>query len=293
MSGIGNKMQKANSMVKLSVFPRFESEFVMNVNAVILPKLTKISSNSTTKSDFEFLNNLTLADPSFLEHSEIDIVLGAAEYANVLKMGLMKSEKNLLAQNTELGWIVSGACKGASPNLNIVTLVSNVELEEKIENFFDDGEFDSNEEDSEEEAYCEKHFTENVTRNEDGRFVIKIPFKNGIDKPILGESRKKAIATQLSLEKRFQKDEEYRRNYLNQIEEGIRLGHIEEVPFESEKSHSYHYLPHHGVTKDSTTTKLRIVYNASMPTTNGKSLNDFLAIGKIQQSDIITLLTNF
>lgn len=52
-------------------------------------------------------------------------------------------------------------------------------------------------------------------------------------------------------------------------------------------------MPHHGVVKESTTTKLRIVYNASMPTSNGKSLNDFLAIGKILQSDIITLLTNF
>lgn len=265
----------------------------MPIRAVVLPKLTKISSNLSAKCDFEFLNNLTLADPSFLDHSEIDIILGAAEYANVLKMGLMKSDKNLLAQNTELGWIVSGACNGSSPNLNIVTLVSNVELEEKIKNFFNDGEFDSQIEASEEEIYCENHFKTNVKQNEDGWFVVKLPFKNGMDFPELGESRKKAIATQLSLEKRFQKNEEYKINYMGQIEEGIRLGHIEEVPFEPKNSHKYHYMPHHGVTKESSTTKLRVVYNASMHTSNGKSLNDQLAIGAISQSDIVTLLTNF
>lgn len=53
--------------------------------------------------------------------------------------------------------------------------------------------------------------------------MVKLPFKNGIETPTLGESRKKAIATQLSLEKRFNRNEEYKRNYLNQIEEGIRM----------------------------------------------------------------------
>lgn len=284
-------------MIPLTIFPRFESNFTLQTKAVVLPKLTKIAGNLSAKNDFEFLNNLTLADLSFLKHSEIDIILGAAEYANVIKMGLMKSDKNLIAQNTELGWNVSGACTTACttacPSLNIVNLVSNVELEEKIRSFFNDGEFDTKDETSTEELYCENHFVENMRQNEDGRFIVKLPFKNGMETPILGESRKRAIATQLSLEKRFKKKDEYRNNYINLIEEGIRLGHIEEVPFEPEGAHKYHYMPHHGVTKvDSTTTKLRIVYNASMQTSNGKSLNDLLAIGKIHQSDIITLLTN-
>lgn len=94
VSGIGNKMQKATAMIQVTIFPRFESTFEMKTNAVVLPKLTKISSHISTKLDCEFLNNLSLADPSFLKQSEIDIILGAAEYANVLKMGLIKSENN-------------------------------------------------------------------------------------------------------------------------------------------------------------------------------------------------------
>ncbi|XP_060662116.1 uncharacterized protein LOC132795433 [Drosophila nasuta] len=48
-----------------------------------------------------------------------------------------------------------------------------------------------------------------------------------------------------------------------------------------------YYLPHHAVLKpDSTTTKLRVVFNASSPTSNGKSLNDILHTGPILQSDL-------
>lgn len=174
-----------------------------------MPKLTKISGNPSAKMNFEFLNNLSLADPSFLENSEIDTILGAAEYAQVLNMGLMKSENNMIAQNTELGWIVSGAFNVLSPNMRIVTLITNVELEEKLKNFFKEDEFESQSKLSDEEIFCENHFKENVQIDKDGKFVVKLPFKNGLQAPILGDSRKKAIATQLSLEKRFKKNDEY------------------------------------------------------------------------------------
>jgi len=40
------------------------------------------------------------------------------------------------------------------------------------------------------------------------------------------------------------------------------------------------YKPHHGVVKPgNTTTKLRVVYDASAISSNGKSLNDYLFMG--------------
>lgn len=53
---------------------------------------------------------------------------------------------------------VSGTCGEFGPNLQVLSLVSNVELENKIKNFFNDNEFDAQEESSEEENFCEKHF---------------------------------------------------------------------------------------------------------------------------------------
>lgn len=52
-------------------------------------------------------------------------------------------------------------------------------------------------------------------------------------------------------------------------------------------------MPHHCVFKDSTTTAFRVVYNGSQKTSNSKSLNEQLAIGKVQQRDIFSLLIRF
>ncbi|XP_075150512.1 uncharacterized protein LOC142224615 [Haematobia irritans] len=53
----------------------------------------------------------------------------------------------------------------------------------------------------------------------------------------------------------------------------------------------HYYLPHHCVMKpESTTTKVRVVFNASYPSSSGKSLNDVLYPGPVLQRDITTLL---
>ncbi|GBL90032.1 hypothetical protein AVEN_178425-1 [Araneus ventricosus] len=55
-----------------------------------------------------------------------------------------------------------------------------------------------------------------------------------------------------------------------------------------------YYLPHHGVQKDdSTTTKLRVVFNASETDNEGRSLNDYLEKGPKLRKDLMTLLWKF
>lgn len=179
-SGIGVKIQTAKHAMSLAVFPRFESDFIMNTDAIVLSQLTRISHGTYDENDFNFVNNLALADPSFLQQSKIDLILGAAEYAQAIKSGLIKSEKHLIAQNTEFGWIMSGAINSDDPSLEIVTLVSNVELENTLKKFFAPEEFEVDEEISEEELYCENHFKNTTYQYSDGKFVVSLPFKNKI-----------------------------------------------------------------------------------------------------------------
>lgn len=144
---------------------------------------------------------------------------------------------------------------------------------------------------NEEEKYCENHFAENVSRNENSQYVIRIPFKNGLSEPTLGNSRKIALASLFQLEKRFKAKPQLAVEYKKFIDEYINLGHMEAVDYDPNAL--IYYLPHHCVLRDSTTTKLRVVFNASQKTDNGKSLNDFLAIGALPQTDMINIILKF
>ncbi|XP_055633801.1 uncharacterized protein LOC129774128 [Toxorhynchites rutilus septentrionalis] len=54
------------------------------------------------------------------------------------------------------------------------------------------------------------------------------------------------------------------------------------------------YLPHHCVVKEnSSTTKCRVVFEASAKTTTGKSLNDMLMCGPVLQDSIVDILLRF
>jgi len=69
------------------------------------------------------------------------------------------------------------------------------------------------------------------------------------------------------------------------IQEYLDLHHTKEVR-PTHNSASY-YLPHHAVLKpERTTTKLRVVFNASSPSENVVSLNDILHAGPVLQSDL-------
>ncbi|GFT62565.1 integrase catalytic domain-containing protein [Trichonephila clavipes] len=71
------------------------------------------------------------------------------------------------------------------------------------------------------------------------------------------------------------------------------MGHMEEV-VESEDSAIVYYLPHHGVYRqESKTTPLRVVFNASLITTSGESLNSLQLNGNVIQRDLFSTLLNF
>lgn len=83
-SGIGEIENKANSVVNMEIMPHFESDFVLNTTAIVVKKLTKLSSKITTIDNLEHLRNLKLADPKLLSNPPIDIILGGAEHAKII-----------------------------------------------------------------------------------------------------------------------------------------------------------------------------------------------------------------
>lgn len=109
-----------------------------------------------------------------------------------------------------------------------------------------------------------------------------------LKKPDLGNSRRLAMASQFQLERRLEKNPKLKVDYRAFMQEYLDLDHMEVVPFEKEFDSEANYLPHHCVFKGSTTTKTRVVINASQKTYNGLSLNDNLAIGASHQTDLFS-----
>ncbi|XP_029157905.1 uncharacterized protein LOC114930318, partial [Nylanderia fulva] len=76
-------------------------------------------------------------------------------------------------------------------------------------------------------------------------------------------------------------------DFLNEYEE---LGHMQKIE-NVQRFFQPTFLPHHPVIReDNTTTKLRVVFNASANTSNNTSLNDHLMIGPKLQADLPAII---
>ncbi|XP_062713002.1 uncharacterized protein LOC134290052 [Aedes albopictus] len=133
-------------------------------------------------------------------------------------------------------------------------------------------------------------FERTTIRDETGRFVVTLPKKEAVIQK-LGDSKANALKRFYGLERRFAANAALKEAYFEFINEYRAMGHMEEV---AEDEEPVYYLPHHAVLKpDSTTTKLRIVFDASCRTSSGVSLNDGLMVGPVVQDDLHSIALRF
>lgn len=142
------------------------------------------------------------------------------------------------------------------------------------------------------EQECELHFKNTHSREKDGRYKVRYPFKSG--PPInIGNSRKYAEKSLLNLSKTLSKSSETLKQYNDFMSDYEKQGHMSRVVEKQNGQSQEVYLPHHPIIRESSsTTKLRVVFNASSKTSNFTSLNDHMHIGPKLQGNIfeITLL---
>lgn len=94
------------------------------------------------------------------------------------------------------------------------------------------------------------------------------------------------------MERRFRRDPVLKERYHEFISEYITMNHMTLIP--DDNNEVRHYLPHHEVTKEeSTTTKLRAVFDGSDKTSSGLSLNDCLMVGPTIQPELFDIVLRF
>ncbi|XP_055923279.1 uncharacterized protein LOC129953816 [Eupeodes corollae] len=278
-------------------------EFKIHAEALVLNKLTcnlpAVSLDlGQTNCEFDF----PLADPLFYQSSSIDMLIGADLYPHIILEGIKPNVlSSIMAQNTVFGWVLLGAYTNipvVSTFSTFVTQCNELSADQAIERFWKLEELPQTPMLTLSEQFCEDLYHNTTVRDSvTGRYVVKLPFKNSLDESQLGHSRFNAMKQFLRNEKSLMSKPGLQEEYQKVLSEYVELGHMTPTPsheiYNKQTVKSY-YLPHHAVLKpQSTTTKLRVVFNASSNSSNGKSLNDLLHTGPVLQNDITFLILNW
>lgn len=272
-----------------------DDSFQFSLAAVVMKNISSNLPNEEFDiSLWSYLNGLNLADCKFNEPGKIDLLIGAEFYLSLLKDDpLVKGPVGCpIAQNTHFGWILSGpvVVKESSQSSKIFSLRADQSLPQVLSRFWEIEEFPNIPAKSIEDGKCEEHFERTFSRAEDGRFIVKLPFKD--ENLVFGETRTTALKRFNYLERRFEKDQKLKSDYVDQIRELESVGHA--TPADMKHQSNGFYLPHHAVVKPArTTTKTRIVFDAAAKSSNGVSLNDKLMVGPRLQSDLLQILIRF
>lgn len=286
---------RTKGTAELMFSSRFNVDCKYQTTVTILDKITGQLPSEFIKMKLPTAwKKLSLADPKFYKPGSIDALLGADMVSEIIEEGLLRmTDHKVIAQKSTLGWLLSGKVKLSNPIP--VTVTGNITSDEKnfeklsqqlqafwdLENIGSSGALDLD------DQMCEEHFKATHYRDDNGRFVVRLPFKPSFRNYIrLGNSRNVAIYNWLSMERRMDKYPNLRATYTSIMDKLIENKYMIPVPtceLEVSPEESC-YLVHHIVRRGR---KDRIVFNASKKTSSGFSLNDALHIGPPLQKRII------
>ncbi|CAK1584895.1 unnamed protein product [Parnassius mnemosyne] len=304
--GINNASAHIKKICKVSI-KSLNDNFSSNLHCFVLPSITQnVPTRYVNLSNLKIPSNISLADPNFHSPAPVDMLIGADVFWDLIGTQRLKlGDGQPILCETSLGWLVSGPIdyRYVKKGVNFIKCnftrifqdEASKDLDEDIQKqlvrFWHLEEVSPAFLYSNEEKLCEEHFLKNTTRLANGRFCVRIPLKHNPD--VLGDSWPRAKKCLLSLERRLAGQSQVYEMYKEFMSEYESLGHMEKCENDN-LPRKMHFIPHHGVLRESsTTTKLRVVFNASSPTSSGVSLNNIQMVGPVVQDDLLYILLRF
>ena len=304
--------QNVNGCTTLRVVAFTDTLLTISVDVMILNRVVGIlpATQLDIPSDIfdDCRSPYDFADPNWNIPAPVDILLGADVYYKVVTGGIL-AVGSLTLIETIFGY---GVCGPIASQFSRQFTSCGIQLTDygvQLEKFWQIEEVpefrralndrNSSHQDevickSTEEEFAERHFLQTCNLDSDGRVITTLPFFG--DVTLLGNSERLARLRFLNLEQKLEKMPQTYQQYRDFMQEFIDLGHMELVP-DNELNlpdNKCYYIPHHCVRKeDSTTTKLRVVFDASASTSTRVSLNDVLAAGPKLQDDLFHIMIRF
>ncbi|XP_064475686.1 uncharacterized protein LOC135389581 [Ornithodoros turicata] len=250
----------------------------------------------------------SIADEMFFSGAKAEVgiclLIGADQMWRFLKSDVRRSgaDDRTVAVNTQLGWTFQGPTAVLSSVTGDITLTCALHVEASTEErpfdlrmFWEldglgitDGENDQR---SEDDAVW-LHFQDTIQK-EDGRYKVSLPWKTG--SATLRDNREVAERRLRSLMKRLRSNKTLLLEYDCAMRKYLNDGHAEVVTAaEQAPTEHIYYMPHQAVVREnSTTTKLRVVFDVSSHAPGTASLNAHLEKGPKQNTELLPLLLRF
>ena len=306
-------MPRPSAAVTLDLYCPYKEQ-QLTTTALVLKTITyDLPSQPIDTSGLTQLDGLQLADPMFHTPGPIDLLIGIDLYESILLSNKFQLQPKLHARETLCGWVLSGTLNsklastahssttspvsGSEQVLHIAlnSISSDVSsVDQLLTRFWEIENVPGavSKQFTPEEQQCEDFFAQTTSRTADGRYEVDLPFNS--DAPPIGESFNQAKRRFLALEKRLQSTG-HKAAYTDYINGYKDAGHMERVPTDEldKPNHQVFYLPHHNVMKDSSTHKLRVVFDGSAKSSSGWSLNASLLTGPTLQDNLTDILLRF
>ena len=253
------------------------------------------------KKSYPHLRNLPLADfATGQEDLSVDILLGSDHYWSVVLGHTVRGERGPTALLTRFGYVLSGPVDVVCQRTNVnqvssshVMKVSHAPCEDEVlrsdlKRFWD---YETLGIKQDEPSVYDK-FTEEITTKDD-RYEVSLPFKENHE--IIPDNFSVSEQRLGSLLKKLKNQPEVLQEYDNIISDQLDKGIIEKVDIKQDIGiGKVHYLPHRAVIReDKSTTRVRIVYDASSKLPGEVSLNDCLYAGPPLTPLIFDILLRF
>ncbi|XP_055714768.1 uncharacterized protein LOC129808888 [Phlebotomus papatasi] len=296
IAGIGNTCTDIPHATQATIASR-DFSFTAKCEFLILDKIVNNQPTAKVSANWTLPQGINFADPQFAYPSSIDMLLGVDIFAKVILPGKIEGSPMLL--ETVFGYVVAGSFTSTqtSGDANCFCVVDTCEqsdsLQHQLEKFWKIEELEATKPIlSKEESNCEAHYKQNTHRDERGRYVVSLPTRDNLH--LLGDSHDIARKRFLCIERKLRKNPELREKYIKFMTEYEQLGHMRLMPPDYSSTKPAVYLPHHPVVKESSSsTPVRVVFDASAKTTTGVALNDVLMVGPRTQEDIFNILIRF
>lgn len=309
--GVTESQNKVSYCIPLHIHS-LTSPFNTLINCHVVEKITcKLPQTHIQKQDISIPSGITLADPTFNLPSEINMLIGADVFFQVLlpleesphlpayNDDLPQSSPCIL--NTKLGHIIAGAWTSHIIKNQVVSLLCTTcqsDVSENIKRFWEQESVPELLIEGDSEHQLTESIFINTVKLENKKFQVDLPLK--LDKckinETLGNSFDLALHRFFSLERRLQKNSNLLSDYHKFIDEFVELGHGHYIDISSYNFNDdpIYFMPHHAVINEqSKSTRIRVVFDASMKTSNKMSLNDILLNGPMVQKELFDIVLLF